>query len=49
MYYMTSVLWQVYMAMAKGGLHDEHVLILPIGHYQSTNSAPKEVTDEIEQ
>ena len=35
--------------MAKGGLHSEHALILPIGHYQSTTSAPKEVKDEIEQ
>ena len=27
---------------------DDHVLILPIGHYQSSVSAPSEVIDEIE-
>jgi len=33
--------------LAKGGLVDEHVLILPIGHFQSTIECPKEVVEEI--
>jgi len=40
--------WQCYLALAKGGLTDEHILILPIGHHQSTVSAPSDVIDEIE-
>jgi len=40
--------WQCYLALAKGGLIDEHILILPIGHHQSTVSAPTDVIDEIE-
>jgi len=39
---------QCYLALAKGGLTNEHVLILPIGHYQSTVMAPDDVVDEIE-
>jgi len=39
---------QCYLALAKGGLTDDHVLILPIGHYQSTVSAPSEIIDEID-
>ena len=27
---------------------DDHILILPIGHYQSSVTAPSEVVDEIE-
>ena len=34
--------------MAKGGLTPDHVLILPIGHHQSTVVAPIEVVEEIE-
>ena len=40
---------QTYMALAKGGLVDGHVLVLPIGHHQSTVSAPEEIMDEIQQ
>ena len=40
---------QTYMALAKGGLTDDHVLILPIDHQQSTVIAPKDVIKEIEQ
>ncbi|KAJ8299800.1 hypothetical protein KUTeg_023860 [Tegillarca granosa] len=32
---------KTYLALAKGGLVDDHVLILPIGHYQSTSSLKK--------
>lgn len=39
---------QCYLALAKGGLIDEHVLILPIGHHQSTVTSPSDVIDEIE-
>lgn len=46
---VTSVGTQTYLALAKGGLVDDHVLILPIGHYQSTVMAPSEVLDEIDQ
>jgi len=37
-----------YVALAKGGLVPDHVLILPIGHHQSTVSAPEEVVKEID-
>jgi len=37
-----------YLALAKGGLTEEHILILPIGHYQSMVMAPSDVIDEIE-
>ena len=40
--------FQTYLALAKGGLVDDHILILPIGHYQSSVTAPSEVIDEIE-
>lgn len=39
---------QTYLALAKGGLVPDHVLILPIGHYQSTVVAPPETIEEIE-
>lgn len=45
---VVSVGTETYLALAKGGLVDDHVLILPIGHYQSSVSAPLEVIDEIE-
>ncbi|XP_013396694.1 CWF19-like protein 1 isoform X2 [Lingula anatina] len=44
-----SIGTQVYLALAKGPLVPEHVLILPIGHYQSTVSLPDDVRSEIEQ
>ena len=36
------------MALPKGGLVDDHVLILPIGHYQSSVTSPEEVVEEID-
>jgi len=36
------------MALAKGGLTEAHVLVLPIGHYQSTVASPSDVIEEIE-
>ncbi|XP_074661931.1 CWF19-like protein 1 [Tubulanus polymorphus] len=44
---VVSVGENVYLALAKGGLVPDHVLILPIGHYQSTVSAPDDVVNEI--
>ncbi|KAM9051484.1 CWF19-like protein 1 isoform 3-T3 [Megaptera novaeangliae] len=38
-----------YLALAKGGLSDDHVLILPIGHYQSVVELSAEVVEEVEQ
>jgi hypothetical protein len=37
-----------YIALAKGGLVDEHLLIIPIGHYSSSLHVPKEELEEIE-
>ncbi|KZS05856.1 CWF19 protein 1 [Daphnia magna] len=37
-----------YVAMPKGPLVPEHVLILPIGHYQSIIELPEEVLEEVE-
>ena len=31
---------QSYLALPKGGLVAEHVLVLPIGHYGATTDAP---------
>lgn len=38
-----------YLALAKGGLVDEHLLICPIEHYQSTLSLPGNVIQELNQ
>ncbi|XP_041444008.1 CWF19-like protein 1 isoform X3 [Xenopus laevis] len=38
-----------YVALAKGGLMSDHVLILPIGHYQSTVDLSSDVVKEVEQ
>ncbi|ESP05129.1 hypothetical protein LOTGIDRAFT_205527 [Lottia gigantea] len=46
---VVSVGTECYVALAKGGLVPDHVLILPIGHHQSTVSAPQDVRNEIEQ
>uniref|UniRef100_A0A0L8G1K5 Cwf19-like C-terminal domain-containing protein n=1 Tax=Octopus bimaculoides TaxID=37653 RepID=A0A0L8G1K5_OCTBM len=40
---VVSVGETTYMALAKGAMVPDHVLILPIGHYQSTVVAPSEV------
>lgn len=45
---VVSVGETTYLALAKGGLVPDHVLILPIGHYQSTVVAPPETIEEIE-
>nr|XP_020468951.1 CWF19-like protein 1 isoform X2 [Monopterus albus] len=37
-----------YLALAKGGLTPRHVLILPIGHYQSVVELSSEVVEEME-
>ncbi|KAM9327368.1 CWF19-like protein 1 [Pholidichthys leucotaenia] len=37
-----------YLALAKGGLTPQHVLILPIGHYQSVVEMGLEVMEEME-
>lgn len=37
-----------YLALAKGGLCDDHVLILPIGHFQSAVELSAEVVEEVE-
>ncbi|XP_034019142.1 CWF19-like protein 1 [Thalassophryne amazonica] len=37
-----------YLAVAKGGLTPHHVLILPIGHYQSVVDLSSEVVEEME-
>jgi hypothetical protein len=39
---------QSYLALAKGGLVPDHVLILPVGHHQSLSTLPNEVEEEIE-
>lgn len=46
---VVSVGTQCYIALAKGGLIPEHVLIAPIGHHQSVVTAPDDVIEEIEQ
>ncbi|XP_067860890.1 CWF19-like protein 1 isoform X1 [Heptranchias perlo] len=37
-----------YIALAKGSLTPDHVLILPIGHHQSVVELPSEVIEEVE-
>ncbi|XP_062860120.1 CWF19-like protein 1 isoform X2 [Trichomycterus rosablanca] len=37
-----------YMALAKGYLTPNHVLLLPIGHYQSVVEMPSDVVEELE-
>lgn len=39
---------QCYLAMAKGGLTPHHMLVLPIGHYQSVVDLSSEVVLEME-
>lgn len=43
------LLLQVYLALAKGGLVSQHVLIIPVTHHFSTTSIPESVASEIEQ
>jgi len=39
---------QSYLALAKGGMVPDHVLILPVGHHQSLSTLPDAVEEEIE-
>ena len=41
-------MWQSYVALAKGGLVPEHVLILPIHHHMCTVTSPEDILQEIE-
>ncbi|XP_017767805.1 PREDICTED: CWF19-like protein 1 [Nicrophorus vespilloides] len=44
---VVTVANSVYLALAKGGLVDEHLLICPIEHHQSVISLTRDVVDEI--
>lgn len=44
-----SVGTEIYVALARGGLVENHFLILPITHYQSLSILTKEVKNEMEQ
>uniref|UniRef100_A0A8D2J9U2 CWF19-like protein 1 n=1 Tax=Varanus komodoensis TaxID=61221 RepID=A0A8D2J9U2_VARKO len=46
---VVSIGTHCYLALAKGGLSPDHVLILPIGHYQSMVELASEVVDEVDQ
>ena len=37
-----------YLALAEGGLSDDHVLMLPSGHYQSVVDLSAKVVEEVE-
>lgn len=43
-----SVGSESYLALAKGGMVPDHVLILPVGHHQSLSILPDAVEEEIE-
>ncbi|XP_019753225.1 CWF19-like protein 1 [Hippocampus comes] len=45
---VVSIGTHCYLALAKGGLNAGHVLILPIGHYQSTVELASEVLQEMD-
>lgn len=42
---VVSVGTHVYLAMAKGPLNEQHILILPIGHFQSLVTCSDEVLE----
>lgn len=42
-----SVGTEIYLALAKGGLVEDHFLILPITHHQSLSILPKNVKEEM--
>ncbi|KAJ6654040.1 hypothetical protein lerEdw1_007549 [Lerista edwardsae] len=46
---VVSVGTHCYLALAKGGLSPDHVLILPVGHCQSMVELASEVVEEVEQ
>ncbi len=37
----------MYLTIAKGGLNRDHLLVVPIGHFQSTVECPPEVAEEV--
>ncbi|KAG5319992.1 C19L1 protein, partial [Pseudoatta argentina] len=43
-----SVGIEIYLALAKGGLVEDHFLILPITHHQSLSILPKNVKEEMD-
>ncbi|KAK6487838.1 CWF19-like protein 1 [Huso huso] len=45
---VVSIGTHCYLALAKGSLTPDHVLILPIGHYQSVVELSSEVVEEVE-
>ncbi|KAH9519188.1 hypothetical protein Btru_074929 [Bulinus truncatus] len=45
---VVSVGDQVYLALAKGGVVDDHVLIIPVYHHQSLVSCPEDVIEQID-
>lgn len=47
-YLVVSVADHCYVAMPKGPLTDDHIMILSIGHIQSIVAAPQEVRDEMQ-
>lgn len=46
---VVSIGTNCYVALAKGGLMPDHILILPIGHYQSTVDLASDVVEEVDQ
>ncbi|KAJ9592078.1 hypothetical protein L9F63_001387, partial [Diploptera punctata] len=42
-----SIGTEAYLALAKGGIVPDHVLILPVGHHQSLSDLPEQVEEEI--
>lgn len=42
---VVSVGTNVYLALAKGGLTEEHILVLPIGHFQSLVTCAEDVLE----
>ncbi|XP_054826127.1 LOW QUALITY PROTEIN: CWF19-like protein 1 [Eublepharis macularius] len=46
---VVSIGTHCYLALAKGGLSPDHVLVLPIGHYQSVVELASEVVEEVDQ
>lgn len=45
---VVSVGESTYVALAKGGLVDDHVMILPIEHHQSITQCPDSVLEEVQ-
>lgn len=43
------LLFQVYLALAKGGLTPDHALLLPVAHHQSTSDMPASIQKELNQ